>query len=488
VPRKVLATLLVAPVLVLALVTRQDESTGGVTGAHRCAPARTAVTSAEGARRSAEPQATTVLRLTRLPRPRQPAAEVSRLDAAQAPTFRLRVRILAAMREGAGSGGEIAVVVRGLSSRATMLVRIPDPACASVRRSPARASIVRARARFLDACGEPPPTHFARLTGTATISGAAVFGPAVGPRGAARNGVELSPLVTLTATRCAALPERAARIAAAGDIACDPYDVGFNGGAGTRIACRMAATSDLLVGAGLDAVLPLGDVQYGGARLTQFQRGYHLSWGRVKGISRPVVGNHEYETKGAAGYFDYFGGAAGPRGKGYYSYDVGAWHLIALNSNCAAVGGCKAGSRQERWLKGDLAANRNRCVLAYWHHPRFSSGLNGNGGRAATTAFWRALYAARADVVLNGHDHDYERFAPQTPEGRADSARGIRQFVVGTGGKRLLGWRVLARNSEVRQNTTFGVLELTLEADRYTWTFLPEAGATFADVGSETCR
>ena len=324
-----------------------------------------------------------MLRLIRLRRPREPAGGVSRLEAAQSPTFRLRVRILAAMRTDAGSGGEISVVVGGLQSGATMLVRIPDPACASVRRSPARASIVRARARFLDVCGEPPTTHFARFTGTATISGTAVFGPAVGPRGAARNGVELSPVVTLTTTRCAALPERAAKIAAAGDIACDADDVGFNGGAGTRIACRMAATSDLLVGAGLDAVLPLGDLQYGGARLSQFQRGYHLSWGRVKGISRPVVGNHEYETKGAAGYFAYFGAAAGPRGKGYYSYDLGAWHVIALNSNCAAVGGCKAGSPQERWLRSDLAANRNRCALAYWHHPRSPPG-------SATTAAARA--------------------------------------------------------------------------------------------------
>ena len=171
---------------------------------------------------------------------------------------------------------------------------------------------------------------------------------------------------------------------------------------------------------------------------------------------------------------------------GYYSYDVGAWHIVALNSNCAAVGGCQTGSRQERWLRDDLAAHRAACTLAYWHHPRFSSGEHGN--QPAYDAFWRDLYASGAEIVLNGHDHDYERFAPQDPSAVADPARGVREFVVGTGGKNHYGITGVVANSEMRNATTFGVLHLTLQRAGYQWKFLPEPGKSFTDSGTGSCH
>lgn len=223
-------------------------------------------------------------------------------------------------------------------------------------------------------------------------------------------------------------------IAAAGDIACEPTMNSNINGRQAGQTCHMQATSDLLMAQRFEAVLALGDLQYEDGALVKFQKSYDLTWGRVKAITHPAVGNHEYGTPGAAGYFSYFGGAAGAKDKGYYSFDIGAWHLIALNANCTKVG-CQAGSAQEQWLKADLAKHPAKCTLAYWHQPRFSSALHGNN--AATDAFWQDLYQAGAEIVLNGHDHDYERFAPQTPAAIADPQRGIREFVVGTGGKSL---------------------------------------------------
>ena len=211
-------------------------------------------------------------------------------------------------------------------------------------------------------------------------------------------------------------------IAAAGDIACSPAEAEFNGGLGTASACRQPYTSDLLVGQNLAAVLLLGDAQYEEGTLSAFEASFDLSWGRIKSITYPAAGNHEYYTADAAGYFDYFNGpgnqtgSAGDRSKGYYSFDIGAWHLIALNSNCWAVGGCHAGSPQETWLRSDLAAHPNRCTLAYWHHPRFTSGFYGND--STYQPFWQALQDHGAEVVLNGHDHNYQRYAPQTPRER----------------------------------------------------------------------
>ncbi len=284
-------------------------------------------------------------------------------------------------------------------------------------------------------------------------------------------------------------------IAAAGDIACDPSETGFHSGNGTSTTCRQKYTSNLLVNAGLSAVLPLGDNQYFCGGYTAFLKSYDLSWGRVKSITHPVVGNHEYLTGGgtgcssttnAAGYFKYFGSAAGSPTKGYYSYNIGAWHLIALNSSCSEAGGCSATSPQGKWLAADLAANPNVCTLAYWHIPLFSS--SGTLKSKSVQPLWQILYNNGADVILNGHSHFYERFAPQTPSGKSDSANGIREFVVGTGGATHTGIGTVAANSQVRNNTTYGVLELTLHATSYSWKFMPEAGKTFSDSGTTNCH
>jgi acid phosphatase type 7 len=284
-------------------------------------------------------------------------------------------------------------------------------------------------------------------------------------------------------------------IAAAGDIACDPANSRFNGGRGVTTTCRQLAVSNLLVGGHFAAVLALGDTQYNCGSFAAFMGSYDLSWGRVKSITRPVVGNHEYLTSGggtgcdgsnanAAGYFEYFGAAAGSPTRGYYSFNVGAWHLIALNSNCGNAGGCSRTSPQGQWLAADLAAHRNECTLAYWHIPLFSSGGRAN---AETRPFWQQLYAAHADVILDGHDHIYERFAPQTPAGTPDPVNGITEFTVGTGGADHTALATVAANSVVTNTTTFGVLELTLHPSSYTWHFVPAIG-TFRDGGSANCH
>ena len=284
-------------------------------------------------------------------------------------------------------------------------------------------------------------------------------------------------------------------IAAAGDIACDPSDSAFNAGQGNSNACRQLYTSNLLVNAGLAAVLDLGDNQYYCGGYQAFQQSYDLSWGRVKSITHPSVGNHEYLTsggtgcnisnEGATGYFTYFGAAAGTPGQGYYSFNIGAWHLIALNSNCSDAGGCSTSSAQYKWLQADLAAHPNVCTLAYWHIPLYSS-----GGRAAANSqpFWNLLYAAHADLILNGHDHIYERFAPQNPSGGLDATNGIREIIAGTGGADHTTITTVAANSLVRNTATFGVLKLTLHASSYDWQFVPEAGYTFTDSGTQACH
>jgi hypothetical protein len=281
-------------------------------------------------------------------------------------------------------------------------------------------------------------------------------------------------------------------VAAAGDIACDPTDPSYNSGLGTAGGCRQRYTSDLLL-AGFAAVLPLGDNQYETASYNAFLQSFDPSWGRVKTLMRPALGNHEYQTAGAAGYFDYFdgpgspSGPAGERGKGYYSFDVGSWHLVALNSNCAKVGGCGTGSSQEQWLRADLAAHPASCTLAYWHHPRYTSGTVEGGDATFMTAFWKDLYDAGAEVVLAGHQHNYERFAPQDAKGKA-STRGVRGFVVGTGGKSLHTFGKIHSNSQVRSAGTYGVLKLALHASSYDWQFMPEAGASFTDAGHQDCH
>ncbi len=233
-------------------------------------------------------------------------------------------------------------------------------------------------------------------------------------------------------------------------------------------------------------VFTAGDNVYNSGTASEFADCYEPTWGRHKGRTKPAPGNHDYLTGGASGYFGYFGAAAGDPSKGYYSYNLGSWHIIVVNSNCSEVDGCDAGSPQEQWLRADLAANPAACTLAYWHHPRFSSGLHGSS--TLTQAIWQALYDYGAEVVVNGHDHDYELFAPQDPNGEPDPQVGIRQFVVGTGGKSHYSFGVPIANSEVRNGDTYGVLKMTLHSTSFDWEFVPVAGKTFSDSGSQSCH
>ena len=233
-------------------------------------------------------------------------------------------------------------------------------------------------------------------------------------------------------------------------------------------------------------VMAVGDLAYPDGSKENFVC-YDKTWGRAKSRTRPAVGNHEFHSAHGTPYFDYFGAAAGDPKTGYYSYELGTWHVVVLNSECQDVGGCEAGSPQEKWLRADLATHPVACTLAYWHKPLFSSG-SAHGNDLTVKPLFQALYDANADLVINGHDHDYERFAPQTPDGAADAARGIREFVAGTGGKNHRPFGEPKRNSEVRDATAFGVLKLTLKPSGYDWQFIPEAGKTFTDSGSGNCH
>jgi hypothetical protein len=258
-------------------------------------------------------------------------------------------------------------------------------------------------------------------------------------------------------------------------------------GAGDIAGCTQQvdeATAQLLDGIA-GTVFTSGDNVYPDGTATQFLNCYDPTWGRHKARTRPASGNHDYHTTGASGYFNYFGAAAGDPSKGYYSYDLAGWHIIVLNSECSQVGGCTRTSPQGQWLQADLAAHPVACTLAYWHKPLFSSGGT-HGGNSAGQDFWRLLYEAGADVVLNGHEHSYERFGKQDPTGAADEG-GIREFVVGTGGAGLYPFAAPQPNSEARNDTSPGVLKLTLSASSYEWEFIPIAGKTFSDSGSDTC-
>jgi hypothetical protein len=280
-------------------------------------------------------------------------------------------------------------------------------------------------------------------------------------------------------------------IAAAGDIACAPPATR------TSSRCHQQDTANLLTAGGYDAVLPVGDTQYDCGQLSAFQAVYDPTWGQVKSISHPAVGDNEYigstcSTPGASGYFTYFGAAASPLDqpctracKGYYSYDLGSWHIIALNTECSEVGGCGSTSPQGKWLKADLAAHPAACTLAYWHRPYFT---DGGGTTSRSRYFVKTLYATLADVLLVGHAHIYERFAPMDPF-QVANANGIRQFIVGTGGKSHGSLATTPPpNAEARNRTTYGVLRLTLHAGSYDWRFVPEAGKTFADSGTQACH
>jgi calcineurin-like phosphoesterase family protein len=236
-------------------------------------------------------------------------------------------------------------------------------------------------------------------------------------------------------------------------------------------------------------VLTLGDEAYPHGTAEDFEECYEPTWGQFKERTKPTPGNHEYNTEGASAYFDYFGKAAGDPDEGYYSYNLGAWHIVALNSNCGEGEiHCGPGSPQGRWLEEDLAANgEEACTLAYFHHPLFASGSYRPGVKRVER-LWEILYPAGVDVVLNGHDHNYQRFAPQDAGGRADPEGGIRQFVVGTGGRSLYEIPDPIANTEVYNDEAYGVLKLTLHPKKYEWEFVPVKGETFSDFGVARCH
>jgi hypothetical protein len=244
------------------------------------------------------------------------------------------------------------------------------------------------------------------------------------------------------------------------------------------------ATADLLEGTP-GIVFTAGDNVYEKGTAEEYANCYGPSWGRHKDRTYPAIGNHEYHTPEAAPHFDYFGAAAGDPDKGYYSYEAGAWKVIVLNSNAGRVPVDEA-SQQEQWLRDELEASDSACTLAYWHHPRFSSGVYGDDDRF--DAFWQALYEYGTELVVVGHEHHYERFAPLNPAGEIDPAAGIRQIIAGTGGRYLRPTGVPRTGSEVRNSETFGVLKLTLRHDSYDWEFIPVAGQTFTDSGSGVCH
>jgi len=286
------------------------------------------------------------------------------------------------------------------------------------------------------------------------------------------GGLALAAAALALAGPSATAPTATRTLIAVGDVAsCDSTADEAN----AQLAATIPGTIALL-----------GDIAYELSSPTDFAQCYDPAWGGFKSRTRPAPGNHEYGTIGAAGYFGYFGTQAGIGTQGYYSYNLGAWHVVVLNSNCLYQTPCAAGSVQERWLRKDLRSNHAKCTLAYWHHPRFSSGPHGNDTTVAP--LWQALYDARADLVLSGHDHDYERFRPQTADGRLDPKRGIREIVVGTGGKSHYPLVRHAANSWIGNDQTYGVLRLTLSPGRYSFRFLPVLGGTFTDSGSFRCH
>ncbi len=263
-------------------------------------------------------------------------------------------------------------------------------------------------------------------------------------------------------------------IVAAGDIACDPAH-----NTGAPKDCDQAATADEIGQLNPTAVLTLGDDQYESGQATAFNSVFASTWGKYDSIIHPAIGNHEYLTKGAAGYFGYFGVPP------YYSFTLGSWHMISLDSECSYIGGCETGSPEERWLLADLAAHPSTCTLVYWHEPRWSSGEHGDATQMVT--IWSDLVAAHVSVVLSGHNHDYERFVPLGAAGQPDPT-GVTEFVVGTGGKNHYGFTVPSLTGEVvRNDTSFGVIGMTLGPTSYSWQFVPAPTYTFTDSGSANC-
>jgi hypothetical protein len=281
-----------------------------------------------------------------------------------------------------------------------------------------------------------------------------------------------SPSATIASPSASPTAEPVAVLVGAGDI----------GDCSTRDDTATAALLDDIAG----TVFTAGDNAYENGTAEEFATCYDDTWGRHKARTRPAPGNHDWRTSGLRGYFGYFGDAAqGEDGNSWYSYDLGTWHVIVLDSECSRVGGCGPDSPQGRWLAADLAASDASCTVAIWHKPRFTSGEHGNDRSVAP--FWTALYGAGVEVVINGHDHDYERFAPQDPSAREDRERGIREFVVGTGGTPLRKFEQPVANSELRAAVVHGVFKLTLREGSYDWQFIPVNGE-FHDGGTAFCH
>jgi hypothetical protein len=303
-----------------------------------------------------------------------------------------------------------------------------------------------------------------------------------GSIGAGSSGLGPSGIAAPSASATAPNPS------ASGEKPSQPPDVVLTG-AGDIASCGFNSdkeTSDLLIDQP-GTIFTAGDNAYEDGTPEQFEKCYDPTWGRVKDRTLPAPGNHDWNTQGAAGYLGYFGTAAAPNGTTWYSTDLGAWHVIVLDSNCAKVGGCGVTSPQGRWLAADLAAHADsRCTLAIWHHPRFSSGEHGDD--ADVGPFWTQLVAADVDLIINGHDHDYERFAPQNAAGREDRKNGIREIVVGTGGAGLRTFPTVQPNSEIRLAGELGVLRLTLHVVNYDWEFLPVDSHAITDYGSALCH
>ncbi len=278
-------------------------------------------------------------------------------------------------------------------------------------------------------------------------------------------------------------------IVAAGDIACDPSSGSFNAGNGTSTNCRQKYTAEAVEEINPDYVLGLGDMQYEEGFLDSYTQSYDRSWGRFKDKTFTVAGG-SHDFYGGGDFYAYWGDRAGAGpSKNWFSLDTGGWHVVFLNSYCDKVGGCEPGSEQYEWLQADLASNAQPCTMALWHEPRYSSGPR-HGDEEDVDPLWDLLYDHGADLLLTAHDHNYQRFAPMDAQGERDDVRGLRQFVVGTGGKSLdpVEEDEARPNSEVGQGHTYGVLALMLQPDGYSWEFVPEAGETFTDKGSGVCH